>query len=344
MQLSDSTGFSRYADKLEKLGFAGPDGLDKLLGAARAAPGPLAAYLEISPIDIAQLVNDQIRQQPVMSNQEMQQLAALPCPVGAAIDIPPLALSGGRRAAIVATPVSSPATVAALPAAVDLRPSMPPVRDQGQRGTCVAFAALAAFEHRLPGGTDLSEQFLYWNCKMNDGRPTEEGTWVVTAMTLLAQDGVCDETTWRYVSNKLIPPNESQDPPPAGAIVAAVARRVPTLQIGKNVVAEYKRALHAARCIAISIPVFDSWYLNPYVRKTGELALPLPGEMATSGHAVCVVGYADDPSPQYPGGGYFILRNSWGTGWAPGSAIAPGYGTIPYAYISRWGNEAWIIR
>jgi hypothetical protein len=55
------------------------------------------------------------------------------------------------------------------------------------------------------------------------------------------------------------------------------------------------------------------------------------------GHSMCFVGYQDDANS--PGGGYFILRNSWGSGWAPDSPHGAGYGTIPYEYIQKEGWE-----
>ncbi len=57
-----------------------------------------------------------------------------------------------------------------------------------------------------------------------------------------------------------------------------------------------------------------------------------------TGHAMCLVGYADDKS--YAGGGYFIARNSWSdTRWGSKSPEKPGYALIPYAYIADYGNE-----
>jgi hypothetical protein len=43
-------------------------------------------------------------------------------------------------------------------------------------------------------------------------------------------------------------------------------------------------------------------------------------------------------SPQGPGGGYFLVRNSWSTSWAYDSPYGAGNGTIPYQYIE---DDAW---
>ena len=61
----------------------------------------------------------------------------------------------------------------------------------------------------------------------------------------------------------------------------------------------------------------------------------LGNEAVVGGHAICLAGFQDQG--QTPGGGYFILRNSW-IPWAPQSPYGSGYGSIPYQYIT---NDAW---
>jgi len=57
---------------------------------------------------------------------------------------------------------------------------------------------------------------------------------------------------------------------------------------------------------------------------------------------MCMVGYED--GPDVPGGGFFLVRNSWGTTWGRDSAIEPGYARIPYAYIEQYGSAAYVAR
>src|SRR5262245_18806608 len=63
-----------------------------------------------------------------------------------------------------------------LPPGVNHAARMSPLKNQGARGTCVAFAMTAVHEYfeTLSGGavTDFSEQFLYHETKLIDGRPT----------------------------------------------------------------------------------------------------------------------------------------------------------------------------
>lgn len=239
------------------------------------------------------------------------------------------------------------AAAAALPTSVNLVAQMPPIRDQAQRGTCVAFAALAAYEHFLKknehGEIDLSEQFLYWACKQHDGIPTTEGTWLRVAFARLYQDGVCLEETWPYNPTP-IPGNEGQGPPTGGAVLEAMTYRVASyVTLGARAVDDLKQALASGRCVPFSVPVYNTLMKNPQAMKTGTIPNPVPGELPVGGHAMCLVGYEDVPGNPGLGGGRFIVRNSWGANFGFASAYGPGYGTISYAYIARLGKEAFAL-
>ncbi|MCB1034895.1 MAG: hypothetical protein KDD47_13795, partial [Acidobacteria bacterium] len=103
-----------------------------------------------------------------------------------------------------------------LPGVNLIDPFMPPIRDQADRGTCVAFTAMSCLEyhHRRFGtfsGADLSEQFAYWNMVTSTGHRN-----LVSMFPLLAQDGSCREGKWPYYP-KPISGNDAQGPPPPGA-------------------------------------------------------------------------------------------------------------------------------
>lgn len=77
-------------------------------------------------------------------------------------------------------------------AAVDLSVSCGLARDQGPRGTCLAFAVTSAHEARrrccYNESTALSEEFLYWACKEIDGN-TSSGTRPTAVSAALRQAG-----------------------------------------------------------------------------------------------------------------------------------------------------------
>ena len=331
-RIRDVPALAGHAASLSALGF---DTLEQVLGAAQVAGPELGRALGVG---IADLIGSTMAIAAPVTDEMADRLWSLPCAMGARLDSP------APREAIGA------AVAMALPAAapsVNHLPAMPPVRHQGDRGTCVAHAALAAYEHYLAvngSGTDMSEQFLYWNCKQNDGIPTTTGTWLRVAFPLLHRDGVCPEDAWPYDS-RILPGNEAHDPPPPGARRAALGYRAgnqPTM-LPPNSVSDIRNALFGGRCVAFSVPVYNSWWASMEVRRTGDITNPLPGEAPSGGHAMCLVGYVDMPDRPEIGGGRFILRNSWGSLWGGQSAYGAGNGTISYSYVARHCFEAFAI-
>jgi papain like protease len=219
---------------------------------------------------------------------------------------------------------------------------MSPIRDQAQRGTCTAFAALACLEyheHRVAGhrGIDLSEQFAYWNMVEHAAHHD-----LLSMFMGLRNDGACVEQAWPYVPNELLG-NDGEGPPPPDAVAEAHDHRAGTVsQLAARDVVGIKHSVAAFRPVAIGIPVYDSWFASAVVRKYGNITVPLPGEEPQPiGHAVALVGFADDE--QFAGGGYFLVRNSWDGQWGTESVFGPGYGTIPYRYVAEFNWDAWCV-
>jgi C1A family cysteine protease len=217
-----------------------------------------------------------------------------------------------------------------------------PVRDQGDRGTCVAHAvtAMAECREKVRTGkvTGLSEQFLYWLCKMNDGDAQQAGTWQRVAIPLVVEIGICRESVWPY-NPASIAGNESQGPPPDAdqAYEDAASHRSMRGVVHQTFDLDgLRERLKEGFPVAISVPVFSNW--DAYtVEQQGHIPMPPPGEQPTAGHAMLLVGYGFDDG--FLGGGYVIVRNSWGTEWAAESPIAPGYGTLPFSFVSRYAWE-----
>lgn len=238
-------------------------------------------------------------------------------------------------AEIVALQAPAPLS-AATPTAVNLIGEMRPIRDQGGRGTSVAFALLAVHEHarRTFGDRDdLSAQFLYDEAKRIDGAPASCGTWQVKALRVLRDLGVCHEEVWPYNSS---PPCNGNGLQPATARADAASRTCAALVLRPTDVAGAKALLAAGRLVSLSIPVYASWANSAATHLTGRITMRIGEEAVIGGHAMCLVGYHD--SGEHPGGGYFIVRNSWGRQWASASRYAAGYGTLPYAYVA---NDGW---
>ena len=231
---------------------------------------------------------------------------------------------------------SEAASAVSLPGAVNLIPYMPPIRNQGPRGTCVAFSLTALNEYILRRQNviqNLSEQHLYYETKLIDGSPTGCGTWQVKAVIALLNRGQCREQVWPYNPNL---PCNNHGPLPAQARPDGLHYRRSTIAVPARNVTAYKNHMALQRPVTLSIPVYNSWYQSAETKRSGRITMRIGNEPSVGGHAVCLVGYQD--SANSPGGGYFIVRNSWNTTWAYNSPYGAGYGTIPYQYIT---NEAW---
>jgi len=238
--------------------------------------------------------------------------------------------------------LGAPATATLPPEAVILiTPCLSGVRDQQDRGTCTAFASVACLEHHLcrtaKATLRLSEQFQYWNMVEHTGKHS-----LVASFPALKEDGVCSAATWPYWG-KEIPGNDGQGPPPPSAKAEAAAWKCQeVLQLPARSVERIKQALRDDHLVSVGFPVYRSWYEHPVVRKYGNITLPFPGEVPESaGHAVALVGFADDA--EFAGGGYFIVRNSWDHVWGTNSVFGVGHGTLPYAYVERFNWDAWCI-
>lgn len=213
--------------------------------------------------------------------------------------------------------------------AVDRRARLGPVKDQGQRGTCVAFAATAGHELLRGDGEDLSEEFLHWAAKRRDGLPQQaEGTTLAAAARALAEAGQPPEAAWPY--------DERRDQwaasycPPPGAEAAARTRRLAGGTALEPTAAAVRAALVAGQAVLLGVRLFATWHRPG---PGGRIERPAPDAPALGGHAVLVVGYQAGAD-----GERFVVRNSWGADWGDG-----GYGYLSYDYIDRYGLQALVL-
>lgn len=335
---------------------------DQLTAAARIAAvrGALVRHLEVTDQELANAVEaaqDAIAQAaaaaPLVAPASVAvpaQPAAAPPPAAAAAIARPHALGALRppphvRAAALSIPLSSTRVRRAkLPASVNLVAKMSPIRDQGSRGTCVSFSLTAIHEYETRAAhDDLSEQYLYYKAKAIDGSPADCGTTQNAASKVLETSGQCMETVWPYRPNSSC---NDHGPLPAKANANAVKRTLSLEELNPHDIVAMKTALANGRPVAVSIPVYLSWYQSPTTERTGRITMPIGSEQEVDGHCMCVVGYQDDgPATvtETPGGGFFILRNSWGMTWGKDCAFGPGYGTIPYGYIVAFNWEAYAL-
>jgi hypothetical protein len=226
-----------------------------------------------------------------------------------------------------------------LPPTVEPLGPLPPAVSQGVRNTCVAFTLVACYQALSKDPTDLSEQFLYFICKSRDKIPGDVGTDPLLAMRVLQEVGVCTEAAWPYRPAPSDSANPGLGPAPAAAAAEAAARRIVRFQqLPAKDFRQIKAALAAGKPVLIGLPIWEHWQGAWQAQTRGRLRAALPGERRKGGHAMCALGYRDDPAA--PGGGYFIVRNSWGAEWASENPDGPGYCHVPYKVIFEQGLAA----
>ncbi len=227
------------------------------------------------------------------------------------------------------------------------------VRDQGNRGTCVAHAACGKLDWASKGTEQMSPQFLFWAVKNrgHDTSPNDDGTLLKFAAKALASDGVCLEQTHPYSMQELAGDPGHRASPPSPAALAEAGSRTWKATAMRGPAVAIVRSLLAGKVVAVSLPVFvesssgvSNWETEVAWDYGTVLDAPPTLAAADVGHAVALVGFRRDP--QKPGGGVFILRNSWGEDWgarlpdAVHAAPRAGYGSVSVLYVE---NYAWEI-
>ena len=218
------------------------------------------------------------------------------------------------------------------------------VRDQGGRGTCSVFAIVGLMEfeyaHLLGQRVNLSVEYLNWASNQVTGE-TEDGSFFSDALTGLHKYGICEDSLFPYyVRNytKKVAPSKA-------AIKDGKKRRLaetvwikqwdPKNGMTGDQIGQVKAQIRMEHPVAIGF----QWPKNEErYRKivNGMMSVP-PREGVFDGHSIIMVGYQDDPKA--PGGGWFLFRNSHGTGYGDN-----GYGKMPYEYVSKYANDGVTVR
>ncbi len=213
---------------------------------------------------------------------------------------------------------------------VDLRPLLPPVRDQGRRGTCMAFAVTAAHEQRRMDDEqvvdDLAEEVLYWGCKQIDGNHAA-GTGFESAGQALTRWGQPVEELWPYDPNR--DDTVAAYSPPLAALSPTACRKGRLARIDATI-SEITRWLTQRRPVVLGVMLT----LDFFQPVEGRIHLPQANALHLGGHAVVAVGF----DARTAGDEFLILRNSWGPAWGDN-----GYGYLPYAYVTRYGVGAAVV-
>lgn len=186
-----------------------------------------------------------------------------------------------------------------------------PIRDQGGCGSCVSFGSTAAVEGtlRVQRGNanlavDLSEANLFFCVGPASGASCGGGWYMSPAMDGFKNTGSPDEACFPYTDHQQ-----------ACSHCADWASRATTITGWHTIggAADMKTWLSTKGPLATCFTVYNDFFAY----KTGVYKHVSGG--VAGGHCVCVVGYND-------AGGYWICKNSWGTGWGEAGFFCIAYG------------------
>jgi hypothetical protein len=225
---------------------------------------------------------------------------------------------------------------------------MTPVKDQGGCGSCWAFSAVGVSEaaHNIAENDpnldkDLSEQYLVSDCSSSG---TCCGGWKASALWYIRDSGIPDESCMPYVdgggcscgggtceSNCAYGTGTSCSDRACFDACEDWAGRLVHIASTGSVSTDpqtIKQALVDTGPLAVSMGILSSYggyWDGDIYRCTNDTG---------TNHAVAIVGYDD-------AGGYWWVRNSWGSGWGDNGYFKLGYGECSverYVYYAVAGS------
>ncbi|HEX7312955.1 MAG TPA: C1 family peptidase [Pyrinomonadaceae bacterium] len=230
---------------------------------------------------------------------------------------------------------------------VDLRPTIQSlnlaVRAQAPRGTCSVFAMTFLLEYmygtRLAvTANDLSEEYLNYAANQVSGE-NGDGDFFDRLDAGYQKWGIVPEASVPYQSAQVASV-------PQGALDAGrlwTRFRVDFIKPWDSSKGASQSQLdQAVAYLDRNVPVaFGGWWPSDVewgttvVKGIEVMKVPAPSKKGTTvfdGHSVPLVGYRRDSA--FAGGGYFVFRNSWGSGWGDN-----GYGYMPFDYVLKFAND-----
>ncbi|MCC6725633.1 MAG: DUF4384 domain-containing protein [Saprospiraceae bacterium] len=226
-----------------------------------------------------------------------------------------------------------------MPSSASLEKYCPTPGDQGQYGTCVAFAAgyhlrtiLWAKQYKVTDKSTIdqalfSPTYIYEQIKEEGDLDCLGGSNPVDAFELMLNMGVASIQTVPYACGGEVG---------FEAMLEGMDFRISDYQVlfypeeGDNSqkINSVKKALAEGYPVLLGFTVPESFY------ESGPLWEPKETDGGPSGqhglHAMCIVGYDDAKH-----GGAFRILNSWGTGWADG-----GFFWVKYDDFAKWSLVA----
>lgn len=196
----------------------------------------------------------------------------------------------------------------------DLRSQFGPVRDQGTRPTCIAFAASDAHAGIRPGWEPLSCEYAYFHALKRDGGKPDDGTTPASMLATIKEEGQPPEAIWGYLPQ--VPGDLALWKPPANA--DPLYRRGSAYD--RATMAAIEQQLDAGTPVIVTMCLSDTFYRPD---SDGVIDAQEPPDPQRR-HAVIAAGYGSQA-----GKGLILIRNSWGEHWG-----IEGYAWLAEEYLA----------
>jgi C1A family cysteine protease/fibronectin type 3 domain-containing protein len=222
-----------------------------------------------------------------------------------------------------------------LPSKVDLSDLMPPVGNQGQQSSCVAWSTAYAnksyheYVERKDKGTwnyksgnapnyknIFSPAFIY--NQINGGK--DSGSSISDAMALIVSKGALPWDAMPYTEK-----NYLKQPTPDQLQLAAKYKAKEFQRLRYNEPSEIKNQLAQGRPVVVGI------LINENIYEIGKKIYNEAKGANLGGHAITLVGYDDSTNA-------FKYQNSWGVEWGD-----KGFGYIDYKYFAKVCRSAFVM-
>lgn len=198
----------------------------------------------------------------------------------------------------------------------DLRPLFGSARDQGQRPTCLAFAASDAHASLRNSWIELSCEYAFYHAQSRTGRSALEGATLESVLDALRYDGQPIEKEWPYLQDAPSDPTQWLPPPS----IKVLFKRAGEMSV--DPISVIISQLQQQRPVILLATLSQSFF-SP----TSEGVIdPQHGEDPEPAmrHAFIAVGHGQmDDRP------VILVRNSWGSAWG-----VDGYGWVTENFLA----------
>jgi len=219
-----------------------------------------------------------------------------------------------------------------LPRKVDLSSQMPPAGNQGQQGSCSAFATVYhhasslfakrekwTFDKKRQGGSGLhlmSPAYTYNQIRRGKG----SGSNFYGHFTIMKAQGVAPLFFMKYNAS------DSATQPSAEAFrFARFYKATGSRSVNSGKTEAIKAELAGGNTLCTSIGIYENFSTYAYEGKV----IDYNQGSCRGGHAIVFVGYDDDKVSPKGHRGAFKFLNSWGVNWGKN-----GYGWVSYKYAA----------